>query len=820
MPSSNLVLIDTSVENYQSLVEGVIPGVEVIILDSTQDGIEQITAAVTRHSVTALHLVSHGSPGCLYLGSTQLNLDTLDRYLPQLQQWGNLSSLVLYGCSVAAGDAGEEFINRLHHLTGAEISASRSRTGSAQLGGNWQLEVNTGSSAAIAFTAATLDAYTGVLEPIDERTSPGLIEYIGYKQDDGNIAIWFVDNFLGTSGGPGGVSNGSSGFGLSATGSSGRTAGVNAGMVVFVSGQAVGDTDGIMRVVGNKITDSPLAYNVASVTTDPVTISGLNITYQLFVDNQSPLARTYVTFQNPSDQDITVPVNLVSNLGSDAEATVFSTSSGDNIFTTADSWISTDDDSFFDAAAFGEILYDSRPGANPGVKPTAVSLTSFAREPNKPGAAGDTQGIRADYTVTIPKNSTRALMFLAVNTFSKEANVSGMQFVNAPEPASNSLFRDLTDEQRFQVMNWDFGGGIIVTPSTSTTTEAGGAATFNVVLSRAPSANVTLNLSSSNPAEGQLSVSSLQFTPSNVPQTFTVTGVDDDIDDGNKAYTILTSFNSTDPVFSASTPANITLTNIDNDTAGITLSPIAGNTSEAGAKATFTAVLTSKPTANVTIALTSSDTTEGTVPAAIVFTPADWNAQKTVTVTGVDDNVKDGNVAYQIKAVVSSSDILYDKFSLADLRVVNLDNDSSSNPSPTPGKRIVGTSGDDNLIGKKGNDRIIGLAGDDVITGLAGNDVIKGQDGRDTLKGGIGSDRMIGGANSDLFVLGKNQGKDLIVDFQNKIDRIAVTKGLGFKGLSFTKQGNNTLIANGNDDLAVLVGIKPSQLTAADFTKI
>jgi hypothetical protein len=37
----------------------------------------------------------------------------------------------------------------------------------------------------------------------------------------------------------------------------------------------------------------------------------------------------------------------------------------------------------------------------------------------------------------------------------------------------------------------------------------------------------------------------------------------------------------------------------------------------------------------VTIALTSSDTTEGTVsPASLTFTPGNWNVAQTVTVTG------------------------------------------------------------------------------------------------------------------------------------------------------------------------------------------
>ena len=42
-------------------------------------------------------------------------------------------------------------------------------------------------------------------------------------------------------------------------------------------------------------------------------------------------------------------------------------------------------------------------------------------------------------------------------------------------------------------------------------------------------------------------------------------------------------------------------------------------------------------TADVTIALTSSDVTEGAVtPTALAFTTANWNAAQTVTATGVD----------------------------------------------------------------------------------------------------------------------------------------------------------------------------------------
>ena len=72
-------------------------------------------------------------------------------------------------------------------------------------------------------------------------------------------------------------------------------------------------------------------------------------------------------------------------------------------------------------------------------------------------------------------------------------------------------------------------------------------------------------------------------------------------------------------------------------------------------------VLNAQPTADVTIALSSSDTTEGTVaPASLTFTTANWNVAQTVTVTGVDDALDDGDVAYTIvTAPATSTDATY-----------------------------------------------------------------------------------------------------------------------------------------------------------------
>src|SRR5262249_16706573 len=151
----------------------------------------------------------------------------------------------------------------------------------------------------------------------------------------------------------------------------------------------------------------------------------------------------------------------------------------------------------------------------------------------------------------------------------------------------------------------------------------------------------------------------------------TVTGVDDFVDDGDVAYTILTgAATSTDSNYNGLNPADVSVTNTDDDTAGFTVSPTTGLvTTEAGGTATFTVKLTSQPTANVTIPLSSNNTAEGTVfPASLTFTSANWNVAQTVTVTGVDDFIDDGDVAYTIvTAPATSTDSKYSALNAADV---------------------------------------------------------------------------------------------------------------------------------------------------------
>ena len=230
--------------------------------------------------------------------------------------------------------------------------------------------------------------------------------------------------------------------------------------------------------------------------------------------------------------------------------------------------------------------------------------------------------------------------------------------------------------------------GISVNPTSGLiTTEAGGTASFTVVLDTQPNADVVIGLSSSDTTEGTVAPASLTFTAANwnTAHTVTVTGVDDNMADGDVAYTIVTAAAaSADANYDGLDPADVSVTNTDDDIAGITVSPTSGLVTTEGMGPTgtpgvdqFSVVLNSQPTGDVTIGLSSSDTTEGTVsPTSLTFTPANWNTAQHVNVLSVDDSVVDGDIAYTIiTAPAVSADSNYNGIDPADVSVTNRDND-------------------------------------------------------------------------------------------------------------------------------------------------
>ncbi len=175
MTNNTLIFIDARITGYQKLLDGLPQGAEVVLLSPAEDGLAQINSYLTgRSGLDAIHLISHGSQGALYLGGSVLNADTLAGYTAQLQQLGQALSatgdLLLYGCNVASGDEGMAFITRLSTLTGADVAASTDLTGAAVLGGNAVLEAATGSIEATGvLTVETLAELDAVLLGVEQE---------------------------------------------------------------------------------------------------------------------------------------------------------------------------------------------------------------------------------------------------------------------------------------------------------------------------------------------------------------------------------------------------------------------------------------------------------------------------------------------------------------------------------------------------------------------------------------------------------------------------------------------------------------------------
>jgi len=170
LAAQQIIIVDPTVHNYHQLVADIPADTQVVVLDETRDGVEQITEILTGTSnLSAVHILSHGSQSSLKLGATYLNSKNLESYSNLLQQWqANLSEnadILLYGCHVAGdpalipstegkedseppflrGAGGISFIQKLSEITGADIAASNDKTGSTKLGADWDLEIQTGS---------------------------------------------------------------------------------------------------------------------------------------------------------------------------------------------------------------------------------------------------------------------------------------------------------------------------------------------------------------------------------------------------------------------------------------------------------------------------------------------------------------------------------------------------------------------------------------------------------------------------------------------------------------------------------------------------
>lgn len=120
---------------------------------------------------------------------------------------------------------------------------------------------------------------------------------------------------------------------------------------------------------------------------------------------------------------------------------------------------------------------------------------------------------------------------------------------------------------------------------------------------------------------------------------------------------------------------------------------------------------------------------------------------------------------------------------------------------------VTGSVFSDFLRGDSFGNLLVGLGGDDFLNGRGGNDSLDGGAGKDIITGGQGNDVLWGGADADVFIF--SEGRDVIMDFANDVDKIQIASSLwggGVRSLSELLHSDNVSLTSVGLELFVAPG--------------
>lgn len=172
-----LLVVDRNLDDLDTLLgdfDSGGPRVDVVHLDDDSQGFQLITEALRvgsemGHHYSSIQIVTHGGGGAFELGAEHVNRASIVDYRDDLQAWREYltadADILLYGCNVAATADGEQLVDQMAAMTGADVAASRDVTGHALLGGDWDLEYATGAIGPFAsLIQAPPNSWLGSLE--------------------------------------------------------------------------------------------------------------------------------------------------------------------------------------------------------------------------------------------------------------------------------------------------------------------------------------------------------------------------------------------------------------------------------------------------------------------------------------------------------------------------------------------------------------------------------------------------------------------------------------------------------------------------------
>ncbi len=184
---SEIYFVDASIQNPTELIAAIPAGAEIILLDSAENGVDQIASVLNgRSDVDAIHIFSHGSEGQLSLGDAIINAESIlgtqnDSFKIIGQALAENGDILIYGCDFAGNALGLETAELLASVTGADIAASIDLTGNASVSGDWDLEAEIGL---IEATALQAEVWSGVLADTD---GDGIDDSVDIDDDNDGI---------------------------------------------------------------------------------------------------------------------------------------------------------------------------------------------------------------------------------------------------------------------------------------------------------------------------------------------------------------------------------------------------------------------------------------------------------------------------------------------------------------------------------------------------------------------------------------------------------------------------------------------------------
>ena len=329
-----------------------------------------------------------------------------------------------------------------------------------------------------------------------------------------------------------------------------------------------------------------------------------------------------------------------------------------------------------------DLALTSEPSASVTVTVTAPPGLTVAT-----ASSPQTSDFAATKTLTFTSSNWSTAQTVTVSAVRDSNNVSDSRGIS--HSATGGGYAGVSKTLAVTVLDSRGTAGVLLTVDRSEIAEGGGAAILTVTISlggfEPPAYRVELTAAAGTASTGDFTVGtgtvliggardyggSYQTTA-----TLLVTPVDDGLDESDETITVTATVTGTGSDSGAAsptvTPATVRI--VDDDTAGVTVTPVQLGLDE-GASRGYTVALDSEPTGDVTVTPSKSgDADIAFAPATLTFTASNWSTAQTVTVSSAEDGDALNDQA-TIAHAVSGADYGANRVRAATVQVTAQDND-------------------------------------------------------------------------------------------------------------------------------------------------